>query len=292
MKKLLLASTALVALGGQALAADLPVGMPVKAPIAAPIPVFSWTGCYVGGHVGVGWGRKDFSEPTEPFGQNFAPVGSSINVDTGAGFLGGGQIGCDYQFAGNWVIGARGDFAWAHITGQSSDPFFAGKTINSDGSPITLNAKTDALATVVGRLGYGWDRFMLYGTSGAAWARDKYSITNLPFWGAGLNQANVCANSTNTQVAPCNPTGSETRLGWTVGVGFEWAIAGNWSLLVEFNHYDFGSRSVTLTALNGAGPGTVTIPLSGSVDIKQRIEAVKLGFNYRFGWDSAVAARY
>jgi len=87
---------------------------------------------------------------------------------------------------------------------------------------------------------------------------------------------------------PCG----RTRLGWTVGVGFEWAIAGNWSLLVEFNHYDFGSRSVTLTALNGAGPGTVTIPLSGSVDIKQRIEAVKLGFNYRFGWDSAVAARY
>src|SRR5204863_514278 len=74
MKKLLLASTALVALGGQALAADLPVGMPVKAPIAAPIPVFSWTGCYVGGHVGVGWGRKDFSEPTEPFGQNSAPI--------------------------------------------------------------------------------------------------------------------------------------------------------------------------------------------------------------------------
>jgi outer membrane immunogenic protein len=66
MKKLLLAGVALAACT-QANAADLPARMPVKAPpVAAPVPVFSWTGCYIGAHVGGGWGRKQFSDPADP----------------------------------------------------------------------------------------------------------------------------------------------------------------------------------------------------------------------------------
>src|ERR1019366_7687516 len=96
MKQLLLASAAL-AISGQAFAADIPVRMPVKAPAAAPAPAFSWSGCYLGGHVGAGWGRKDISEPKEQFFQFFATANSPISVDTGTGFVGGGQVGCDYQ---------------------------------------------------------------------------------------------------------------------------------------------------------------------------------------------------
>ena len=163
MKRVLLASTALV-LAGQALAAE-------------PRP--SWSGCYVGGHVGIGWGRADISEPTEPSFQYFAPAKTPIGVNTDAGALGGAQMGCDYQFAQNWVAGIRGEFSWADIQGQTADPFFAGKS----GRTILLNAKTEWMATLTGRIGYAWDRWLLYGKGGAAWARHKYSIQNLTFWG-------------------------------------------------------------------------------------------------------------
>jgi outer membrane immunogenic protein len=288
MRRLLLAGTALVFVG-PVFAADMsaprPAVMPIKAPVIAPMH-FSWTGCYIGAQAGVGWGHKDISEPAEPFFQYFAPPDSPIGVDQSVGFIGGGQIGCDYQFAANWVVGARGDFSWAHIDGQASDPFFAGK----DGGPITLTAKTNALASATGRLGYAWDRAMLYGIGGVAWAHDKYAIQDLSFWGAGLSQT-FCANNAFTATQPCNPQGSETRLGWTVGVGLEWAFTDSWSILFEFNHYDFGTRSVTLTDPSGAGAG-VLVPVSGTVDIKQRVEVVKIGINYRLGWGGSVSSRY
>jgi len=272
MKKLLLAGTAL-AFGGHALAADLPL----KAPMVAPVP-FSWTGCYVGGHVGAGWGRKDFSDPgfTTAFGtfQNFAPAGSSIADDV-QGIAAGGQVGCDYQFANNWVIGLAGDFSWANINGQTTDPFFTGK----NGNPITLNAKTNELATATARLGYAWDHFLVYGKGGAAWAHDKYSVQNLVSFGSPF-----CFVGT---FIACNPTGTETRTGWTAGAGIEWAFANNWSALLEFDYYGLGNKSVSLFDPNAGTGGT-----SGLVNVRQNIEVLKFGINYHFGWVGPVTARY
>src|ERR1700704_5833797 len=117
MKQLLLASTVLV-FAGQVQAADL--RMPVKAPVAVA-PHYTWTGCYVGGHVGAGWGKNEISETLEPpfpSGQNFAPVDTPVTVDQRDGLLGGAHVGCDYQLAPNWVVGAVGDFSWASIEGQ------------------------------------------------------------------------------------------------------------------------------------------------------------------------------
>ena len=267
MRPMLLATTA-PALGGQALAADLPIKMPVKAPIASH---FSWTGCYVGGHVGVGWGRSDISEPLDPSFQDFAPANTPIGVNTGAGFLGGAQVGCDYQIDPSWVVGAAADFSWANIDGQVTDPIFSGK----NGGPILLETKTNSLATATARIGYAWDRWMLYGKGGAAWAHDTDNIQNLVFWG-NPNKA-FCVIGT---IVACNPSGSETRIGWTLGFGFEWAFAHDWSAGLEFDHYDFGTHSVTLTDLNGVPSGTA---LSGPVNVTQRIETVKLSLNYRFG---------
>jgi outer membrane immunogenic protein len=266
MKRLLLASTALV-FGGPVFAADMPVKAP---PIVAPAP-FSWTSCYVGGHVGAGWSHDAFSDPgyATPFGtfQNFAPAGSSIDVNGHAGALGGVQVGCDYQFATNWVIGLAGDFSWANINGQATDPFFAGK----NGNPITLSSKTDQLATATARLGYAWDHFLLYGKGGAAWAHDKYSIQNLISFGPPF-----CF--TGTFIA-CNPTGTETRPGWTAGAGIEWAFTNNWSALVEYDYYGLGNKGVSLFDPNAGVGGT-----TGLVNVKQNIEALKFGINYRFGW--------
>jgi outer membrane immunogenic protein len=263
MKKLLLATTMLT-IAAPAFAADLGRRMPVKAPpILAPVPLFTWTGCYLGAHAGVGWGRKDFSEP-DTFG-DFADPGEAIRVDTGAGFVGGGQVGCDYQLAPNWVIGIEGDFAWADIKGDATDPFFSGK----NGNPIVFHARTEWITDVTGRFGFAWDRWLIYGKGGVAWAHDKYSIDNLTFF-----NGSPCFSG-NTAI-PCNPAGSETRTGWTAGGGIEWAFWNNWSAKIEFDHYEFGTRRVTLFDPVG--------DVSGPVDVKQRIEVVKFGLNYRFGW--------
>ena len=261
MKKFLLATTAIAALSGPAFAADMPLKAPMMAPIVAP-PPYSWTACYIGAHVGVGWGRKEFSDNVNAI----SDLGGSIPFNVGADFLGGGQIGCDYQFASNWVIGIAGDFSWANIEGQTDDPFFGGK----NGNPTTLYAKTDFLATATGRIGYAWDHYLLYAKGGAAWAHDKYSISNMRGFAGG-----ICLNGNG-----CNPTASETRLGWTVGAGFSWAFANNWSTFIEADYYGFGTRSVTFTDPNAAilfANGQST-----PYDVKQYIAAVKIGLNYRF----------
>jgi outer membrane immunogenic protein len=95
MKKLLTAIAALGLIGTPAFAADMAVKAPPSRP-PAPVPVYRWTGCYIGGQVGGGWGRKDFStDRTFFFAQS---TGATIRDDT-SGFLGGGQVGCDWQFA-------------------------------------------------------------------------------------------------------------------------------------------------------------------------------------------------
>lgn len=251
MKRLLLASAAIIA-GGTAFAADLPVRGRV---MPTPVAPFSWTSCHIGGHVGAGWaGTTEFSDP---LGANIAPVGSIIRVDSDAGFLGGAQIGCDYQFATNWVVGAAGDFSWADIDGQAIDPFFGGKT---PGVPLTLHSRTDFLASATGRVGYAWDRLLIYAKGGAAWSHNKYQVNNFS-----------CVIFVS-----CYTSASETRLGWTAGGGLEWAFAPNWSVFAEYNHYGFG----------GATNLTFTDPAAGSavftVDAPD-FDVVKVGVNFRFG---------
>jgi outer membrane immunogenic protein len=81
---------------GSAIAADMATKMPAKAPPPAPAPVYSWTGCYIGGNVGGGWAGKSFTE-----GAHSTLVGARDGSHTASGWLGGGQVGCDYQFANN-----------------------------------------------------------------------------------------------------------------------------------------------------------------------------------------------
>jgi opacity protein-like surface antigen len=110
MKRALLATAALstVFIGNTCFAADL--GARFRAPPVAPVPLFTWTGCYIGGHLGGGWGEKTVSVPS------LAP-GVSVTGDT-SGFLGGGQVGCNLQYGSNWVIGIEGDGSGSDIRGD------------------------------------------------------------------------------------------------------------------------------------------------------------------------------
>jgi outer membrane immunogenic protein len=281
MKRILLATTAL-ALGGPVFAADLaPVQMPLKAPPVVARP-FSWTGCYIGGHLGGDWGHANFVDPNTLFGGGlglFAPTGTGVGIDQGAGVVGGGQVGCDYQFATNWVVGLAGDFSWTNLDGSKSDPYafsggdslFGGK----NGVPATLRDQTDWLASVTGRVGYTWDRWMLYGKGGVAWEHSRDTIQPLTAWGNNLT-AFCFALVRGTS---CNASGTDTDTGWTVGVGLAWAFADNWSAGIEYDHYGFGNHSVTLTA---SGPLTGTG--SAAVTVNQNIDVVKATLDYRFNW--------
>jgi outer membrane immunogenic protein len=123
MKKILLASVACVVVMAVASADAADLGRPVYR-VPPSIPPFTWTGCYIGGNIGWGWGRDTVSIPNlgETTGvPELAGVSlPSVTGDT-KGVLGGGQLGCNYQFAPNWVIGIEGDGEAANIKGDVTD---------------------------------------------------------------------------------------------------------------------------------------------------------------------------
>jgi outer membrane immunogenic protein len=149
MKKLLLGTVALVALGATvpALAADLAARPYTKAPPAYAQPLYNWTGFYIGGHVGGAFGGNE-----------------SLTGDDGR-FLGGVQGGADYQFAPNWVLGVEAQYSW--LGSNDNRRIFPG------GTAVTGNS--DQLGSVTGRLGYTWGPALLYAKGGYAW-RDRNNI--------------------------------------------------------------------------------------------------------------------
>jgi outer membrane immunogenic protein len=297
VRKLFVAGVGVVALFAvPAIAGDLPIDAPIYAPVyrAPPILALSWTGCYLGGHIGGSFIDTKFSgqfvDTAVPiaFGAptSFAISDSSTDL-TPIGFLAGGQVGCNLQFATNWVVGIEADASWANPQGGgvSNQQTRTGTLIGNLPGFTTVvsssgfaSSKTDFIATATGRLGYTFGRLgqgMVYAKGGAAWTRDKYQFYGQVSTTACLQivlppQCVVGA----TIVTPFNFAASETRLGWTVGAGVEWAFWDAWSVKLEYDYLDFGSRTVTFND-----------PLFGAatINVSQHISEVKLGVNYRFG---------
>lgn len=248
MKKFLLA-TAFAVLAVPAMAADLAVKAPVyKAPPLAP--VFSWTGCYIGGHVGGGWAHKTWSDPN---GTIFFP-GTQFLDQNPDGFLGGGQIGCDYQ-TGAWVFGAEGQASWSDLKQDSNFaiPSFIGPI------PVIGRSKIDFIVTATARIGYAFDRALIFAKGGAAWADDEFSVFR-----------------TDGRLAA---SASDTPMGWTVGAGFEYAFMPSLSAKIEYNFMDFGKNREAFTCTAAAAGICTTAP----IDIDQHIHTVKVGLNWRWG---------
>src|SRR5437660_6388202 len=117
--RLACAITPLAALAASAIAADPGARVPVPyQPPPPPVPIFSWTGCYIGGNIGGGWASKS---STDVAGAVTGVVGADLGSHTADGFIGGGQIGCDYQ-AGFWVVGVQGMFEGSNMKGSNTDP--------------------------------------------------------------------------------------------------------------------------------------------------------------------------
>jgi outer membrane immunogenic protein len=236
MKKFLLGAAALVAFAAPAFAADIAARPYTKAPAyTAPQVVYNWTGFYVGGHIGGA----------------FAGDNSLLGND--ARFFGGVQGGFDYQFAGNWVVGAEAQYSW--LANNNNGVLFPGGTL--------VTANNNQLGSVTGRFGYAWGPALLYAKGGYAW-RDNANLTVV---NAGLPAAFT--------------TGGNHRDGYTVGAGLEYMFTPNWSAKAEYQYYNFGN-----TTFN-TGPADVV-----GARFRNDEHTVKAGLNYRFGWGGPVVAKY
>jgi outer membrane immunogenic protein len=157
------ASLIAFALAGGANAADL--GRPVyKAPPPSPPPVWSWTGFYIGVNAGGSIGR-------DPTSFSESGIGTVVtDALSPAGFIGGGQLGYNYQFAPNWVAGIEGDFQGASQKDSGciglcgGNPPIPSETLN-------ITQKVEWFATLRARLGYTNGDWLWYVTGGGAWAQ-------------------------------------------------------------------------------------------------------------------------
>jgi outer membrane immunogenic protein len=185
-----------------------------------------------------------------------APVGD-YGSHRGTGAVGGGQIGCDYQ-AGMFVFGVQGMFDGTSIKGNHfSDNF---------GADFTTQVKWYGTATA--RLGITFlSNGLFYVKGGGAWVRDNFSIFD--------------SLGTGALIADSNPT----RSGWVVGFGGEVLTKDGWSMFMEYNYMGFDRRRADFASFEAP-------PIPFPLDIRQNVQTVTLGINYRFGWARPVVAKY
>lgn len=210
---------------------------------------YNWSGCYVGLEGGGVWGNsQSYSENPASM---FFGLASTIGIRTTGGLF-GATTGCNYQFT-NWILGIENDFSWTDNSGTASGayPF---------SSATTYQTKETWLETLRARFGFAWDRWFFYGTGGGGLTAEGTVLCN-PVPGCGSR--------------------SKTTLGWSAGVGAEYAVWGAWSVKVEYLHVDFGrSAFQNITATN---PTFYFVPH----DVTLVDEIFRVGANYKFnlfGW--------
>jgi outer membrane immunogenic protein len=242
MRTFVLGAAALIALASPARPADIRI--PVHKALPPAVSAWSWTGCFLGGHAGGLWANANDWTVRTPGGDFY---GQSLGGHDADGWLGGVQAGCDYQFAGGFVVGIQGDYAWSDAEGSHDSARETG---------VAYHSKVKSLASVTGRIGYAWDRFLGYVKAGGGWQRDEYWATTIV-----IGTAYVA---------------DKTRSGWTVGIGGEYAFTNFLSGFVEYNYTDFGTREIAFTPQI---PGLRT----GFLDITATTSVVRAGLNVRFG---------
>jgi opacity protein-like surface antigen len=243
MRTILLAGAALSVLTASAFAADL--GAPPLAYIPPP-PPFTWTSCYGGLRAGGGIGKSDLTDTAGIVSGTSGFSAADLNL---SGWMAGGQLGCDYQFAPNWVVGIEGAVTGGDIgaTATIAVPGVA------PGDTATYKETTDFLMSATARVGYAWDHWMLYAKGGFAGAGNKYSTFDV--------------------LQNYNFQGTENRIGWTAGAGVEWAVWEDFSVRLEYDYFGFGTQNVTFIDSTISG-------VTGPVNIKQNIQLITLGVNF------------
>jgi outer membrane immunogenic protein len=258
---------ALTAFGGPE---SLPSGKEMKQVAPAPPPEcdFTWTGFYFGGNAGYGWGNADTNVDPLPPGLFTDAVPITLKPDP-SGFIGGGQIGFNWQWNKWLVLGIESDFQGTDIEGQArSSPIVnaAGVVVFTD-SFEEAHERMQWFGSTRGRIGISpWCRVLLYATGGVAYGSVDYSA-NLNF-GPTLPETTYPVDFT------------ETKVGWTVGGGFEYAIGHHWTVKAEYLYYDLGNADRTQNQLfNGVPQGP---PFFVHYNFETTGNIVRGGFNFKF----------
>ena len=252
MRKFLLGTVGLIALGmaAPASAAD----MAVKARPPAPVlpPIYDWTGFYIGANGG--WGQShscvDFL--------NAAGVAVAQGCRDRSGGIVGGQLGYRWQ-ASQWVFGLEAQGDWADLSNQRVsliNPAFSTRTT------------TDGIGLFTGQIGYAWNAALLYVKGGAA-------VTS--------NRASILDTLTGFEFA----SASATRWGGVVGVGFEYGFAPNWSVGLEYDHLFMGDANNTFSIVNPVNAAFVNNRISQDVDMV----TLRFNYRFG-GYGAPIAARY
>jgi outer membrane immunogenic protein len=250
MKRMLFAGAlSLFAATPAAFAADLPAGPPAQAPAAyVPVvaPVYNWSGIYFGINGGYAFGSTDWSPA--------APILGTGTFNTSGGLV-GGTAGLNFQ-SSSVVFGIEGDWDWAGISGTSSNTTSTLGTAPTPCGPgfaaCSFQTSSNWLSTIRGRVGYAFDRVMIYATAGGAAGDIKATFTN---------PNGPVSGSTNT-----------TEWGWTAGGGVEAAVTDNVTVKVEYLFVDLQNGNCAATLCGTA----VNVPVSFDASI------VRAGLNFKF----------
>ncbi|MGB9114895.1 carbohydrate porin [Bradyrhizobium sp.] len=237
-----------------AVAGDVPPNLPVKVPVAyvtkapqAPIrpDIYNWTGFYVGGHFG--YGDAGFGPGTHPL-----PLQGAFLPHSPTGLIGGFQMGYNRELANHLILGVEADTSF---TSPLDVPAL---------TPAPFNTTLDYVGTLRGRVGYAFGSWMPYATGGFAWSHTHVNVNEDP-------------QNTNSIISSVG----HYQTGWTAGLGLEFAVSGNWSAKLEYEHVDLSRQTYDLSAFGLPG-----------INVDPRIDIFKLGLNYRFGdmpWSAAAA---
>jgi outer membrane immunogenic protein len=235
MKKRCTGLLAFALTGVAAIASANAADLAVKAPVykAPPMVVYpSWAGFYIGGHIGGAWSSLDVDA--------FNEDGNKFKNDT-SGVFGGGTIGYNFQ-TGNWVYGAEVDLGAMGLSHSTVNPVDAA-IVSKIGSGFYMDATA--------RLGYAFDKTLVYAKGGYAYYGGSISVTDIPETGGFVK-----ASGFN---------------GWTVGGGIEYKIAPSWSVKAEYQFFDFGTTHLIMPS--------DTVDNYGN---RLTIQTVKAGVNYHF----------
>jgi hypothetical protein len=259
LKILATATLASLAALGTAGAADLPMPAPVyKAP---PAPVYNWTGCYLGGGGGYGmWRQNSFVTA------GGVPVTASQS-NSGEGWFGQGQVGCDYQFTAplfgvQTIIGAFGDIAGGSINGNSAFPGVVGNERES--STWAVGGRAGVLVT---------PRFLTYVDGGFTQAR---------FGGVNYNLAIAGGGPTGLSLA------AQTYNGWFIGSGFEYALdflpVPGLFLKTEYRYAQYGGNNGVSVPITSTAGGALVVPAGVSLNSQKTTQMVSTELVWRFNW--------
>ena len=269
MKKIALAAAAVsILMTGVASAADMAPRY-TKAPPPAPIAIYNWTGFYIGGNVGYGWGQEGVglgptnNPPSLAFFAGTFPtfIPNLVNPNP-RGVIGGGQVGYNWQ-SSRFVFGLEGDLQGADVKGTINTSVLPGPIQSSTSQKLEWFGTGRARAGITAT-----DTLLLYVTGGVAFGSVNH------FFSAFNNAGSF--NTTNT---------TNTYAGWTAGAGFEWGFAPNWSVKAEYLYIDLGRHTFSTV-------GSGTTPVGASIDstFQDKFQIARIGLNYR--WGGPVVARY